>query len=85
MCHDKCNILLSIVIACLYSVDALSQLQSMQDAIHDQPITLQNILMTQPENMRDVMSGGGALTITGGGTIHFLQAFFIVMPVAQLF
>ena len=76
MCHNKCKILLSVVIACLYSVDALSYLQSTQDTIHDKPVTLQNILTTQPEDMSDIMSSGGALTITGSGTIHFLQAFF---------
>jgi hypothetical protein len=76
MYHNKCKIFLSVIIACLYSVDALPHLQSMQDVIHDKPVTLQNILTTQPEDMSGIMSSGGALTITGSGTIHFLQAFF---------
>lgn len=76
MCHKKCKSLISVVIACLYSVDTLAHLQSMQNDMHDTPVTLHNILTTQPDHMSNIMSEGGALTITGSGTIHFLQAFF---------
>jgi hypothetical protein len=64
--------IIRIIVGCLYSINALSYAQPMEN----QPVTLQNLLTLQPEDMSNIMSNGGALTITGSGTIHFLQAFF---------